>query len=120
MQNMDEGKKCSAEHCKEMKGGKKHKYGKKNNISLKDFKDVQNTKQYKSEMKKIIAKATEAKTEVNEKVRAIASLLKSEVEKQVTFAAGTKLSASAATRTSNIEFCSAIGAILKSKDKVRK
>ena len=100
-----------------MKSGKKSgKYGKMHNISLKDFKAVKNTKRYKLEVEKNFAKATQDKTKMDEKTSAIASLPKSKVEKQVKFATGTKPGASTVA-SSDIEFKSALGSILKGKDK---
>ena len=118
MQKTDEGKKCSAEHWKEMKDRKKAKYGKKHNISLKDFEDIKNSKHYKSEMKNVVAKATEANAEADEKTDSIASLLRSEVEKQViNVTSSTKSKTNPTDASSDIEFKSALGSILKSKDK---
>ena len=91
MKNTDESKKCSSDHWKEWKKGKKAaKYGKKRNIPLKEFKGVKHTKQYKAEVEKLLANATKEKGEVDEKTSSIASILRSEIQKQVKFTAGTK------------------------------
>ena len=76
MKITEEGKKVSAEHQKEFKKGKKSaKYGKKDNIPLKEFKGIKATKQYKAEVEKIVASATKEKEEVDKKTSAIALLL---------------------------------------------
>lgn len=89
---------------------------------LKEFKGVKHTKQYKSEVEKLLANATKEKNEEDEWTGAIALLLKSEVAKQVKFATDTKpeASAAAAEDSSDNKFHSAIRAILKTKDKVGK
>ena len=69
MKGTDEGKKCSSDHRKEWKKGKKGaaKYGKKQNIPKNEFAGVKKTKQYKADLKKVLAKATEEKEDVEEK-----------------------------------------------------
>ena len=58
MKNTDEGKKCSLDHQKEWKKGKKTaKYGKKRNILKSEFKGVKQTKRYKANVEKLLAKA---------------------------------------------------------------
>ena len=117
MKNTNEGKKTSAEHQKELKKGKKGtKYGKKRNIPLKEFKGIKNTKRYKAEVEKIVSRATKEKAEVNEKKSTIASLLRSEVEKQVKFTTG-KLPGNPTVSLSDTKFESVLGSIFKSKDK---
>ena len=117
MKNTDEGKKCSLDHWKEWKRGKKAaKYGKKCNIPAKEFKGVKHTKRYKAEVEKIVANAAKEKAKVEEKTSSIASILRSDIEKQVKFATGTKPS-NPTVASSEIDFESALGFIFKSKDK---
>ena len=80
------------------------------------IKGIKNTKRYKAEVEKIIANATKEKAEVDEKTSTIASLLRSEVEKQVKFATRTK-PGNSTVASSEIEFESALRSIFKSKDK---
>ena len=76
MKNTDEGKKCSLEHWKEWKKGKKAaKYGKKRNIPKNEFAGVKKTKRYKADLEKVLAKATKEKEDVEEKTSEIASIL---------------------------------------------
>ena len=117
MKSTDEGKKCSSDHWKEWKKGKKAaKYGKKRNIPKNKFKGIKQTKQYKADVEKILAKAAKEKGEIDEKTSSIASILQSKIQKQVKFAAGTKLS-NPTVASSKMEFANALGSFFKSKDK---
>ena len=76
MKGTNEGKKCSLDHCKEWKKGKKTaKYRKKRNIPKSEFNGVKQTKQYKADVKKLMAKAAKEKDEVEEKTSKTASIL---------------------------------------------
>ena len=58
MKSTEEGKKCSSDHRKEWKKGKKGaaKNGKKRNISKAKFAGVKKTRQYKADVEKLLAK----------------------------------------------------------------
>jgi len=117
MKNTDEGKKCSSDHRKEWKKGKKGaKYGKKRNISKAGFAGVKKTKQYKADLKKVLAKSTKKDQEGTDKVSEIASILQSEIQRQVKAANGSK-AASLSVASSEIDFESALGSLFWSKDK---
>ena len=58
MKTTKDGKKCSSDHRKEWKKGKKGaKYGKKRNISKAEFAGVKKTKRYQADLKKVLAKS---------------------------------------------------------------
>ena len=109
MKSTDEGKKCSLDHQKEWKKGKKTaKYGKKRNIPKSGFKGVKQIKQYKADVEKLLAKAAKEKDEADEKTSKIASILQSEIQKQIKFATGTKPLAPTVA-SSKMEFKNALG-----------
>ena len=119
MKDTEAGKKCSADHRKEWKKGNKKsaKYGKKRNISKAEYAGVKKTKRYKADIKKALAKANEEKEEVGEKANEIASILRSEIQRQVKFASGTKPgAANPSVALSEIDFESALGSLFRSKD----
>ena len=118
MKNTDEGKKCSSDHRKEWKKGKKGaaKYGKKRNIAKNEFAGVKKTKQYKADLKKVLANATKEKEDGADKASEIASILQSEIQRQVKAANGSK-PASPSVASSKIEFKNALGSLFQSKDK---
>ena len=117
MKSTDEGKKCSSDHWKEWKKGKKTaKYRKKRNIPESEFKGVKQTKRYKADVEKLLAKAAKEKGEADEKTSKIASILQSEIQKQIKFATGTK-PLNPTVASSKMEFASALGSFFKSKDK---
>ena len=119
MKSTDEGKKCSSDHRKEWKKGKKGtaKYGKKRNISKAEFSGVKKTRRYKADLKKALANATKEKEDVGEKTSEIASILCSKIQRQVKFASGTKPAAAPSVASSKIDFESALGSLFWSKDK---
>ena len=117
MKSTNEGKKCSSDHRKEWKKGKKTaKYGKKMNILKSEFNGVKKTKQYKADVEKLLAKAAKEKGEADEKTSKIASILQSEIQKQIKFATGTKLTAPSIA-SSKMEFKNALVSFFQSKDK---
>ena len=117
MKRTDEGKKCSSDHSKEWKKGKKAaKYRKKRNISKSEFAGVKKTRQYKADVEKLLAKATKEKEDIAEKASKIASILQSEIQRQVKAANGSK-AASLSVASSEIEFKNALGSLFQSKDK---
>ena len=60
MKTTDEGKKCSSNHRKEWKKGKKSsKYGKKRNISKDEFAGVKKTRRYKADLKKSFSESNQ-------------------------------------------------------------
>ena len=90
MKNTDEGKKCSSDHRKDWKKGKKAaKYRKKRNISKSEFAGVKKKRRYKADVEKLLVKATKEKEDGTEKANEIASILQSEIQRQVKFANGT-------------------------------
>ena len=117
MKSTDEGKKCSSDHCKEWKQGKKAaKYGKKRNIPKSEFAGVKKTRQYKADVEKLLAKATKEKEDVAERASKIASILQSEIQRQVKFVSGSKPPAPSVA-SSKVEFKNALGSFFQSKDK---
>ena len=119
MKSTYEGKKCPSDHHKEWKKGKKTaKYRKKRNIPKSEFAGVKKTRRYKADVEKLLAKATKEKEDVAEKASKIASILQSEIQRQVKFASGTKPAApSPSVVSSEIEFKNALGSLFQSKDK---
>ena len=116
MKSTDEGEKCSLDHHKQWKKGKKGaKYGKKRNISKAEFAGVKKTRQYKADIKKALAKAKENE-EGADKSSEIASIIQSEIQRQVKAANGSK-AASPSVASSEIDFESALGSLFWSKDK---
>ena len=120
MKSTDEGKKCSSDHRKEWKKGKKGavKYGKKRNIPKNEFAGVKKTKRYKTDLKKVLANATKEKEEGADKASEIASILQSEIQRQVKAANGSK-PAAPSVASSEIEFKNALGSLFQSKDKTK-
>ena len=117
MKTTEDGKKCSSDHRKEWKKGKKGaKYGKKRNISKAEFAGVKRTRRYKADIKKMLAKSSKENEEGTEEASKIASLIQSEIQKQVKFASGTKPPAPSVA-ASEIEFKNAFNSLLRSKDK---
>ena len=106
MKNTDEGKKCSSDHRKEWKKGKKGaaKYGKKRNISKAEFAGVKKTKQYKADLKKVLAKSMKDEDEGSDKASDIASILQSEIQRQVKATNGGKQATAPRVASSKIEF----------------
>ena len=119
MKDTEAGKKCSADHRKEWKKGNKKpaKYGKKRNISKAEFAGVKKTRQYKADIKKALAKAKENE-EGADKSSEIASIIQSEIQRQVKAANGTK-PADSSVASSEIEFKNALGSLFQSKDKTK-
>ena len=92
--------------------------GKKRNISKSEFAGVKKTRRYKADIKKALAKANEEKEEVGEKTSEIASVIRSEIQRQVKFASSTKpAAANPSVASSEIDFESALGSLFRSKDK---
>ena len=75
------------------------------------------TKRYKADLEKVLAKAAKEKGDVEEKTSKIASILQSEIQRQVKFASGTKPAAAPSVASSEIEFKNALGSLFQSKDK---
>ena len=120
MKSTNEGKKCSLDHRKECKKGKKGaaKYRKKRNISKAEFAGVKKNRQYKADVEKLLAKATKEKEDRAEQASEIASILQSEIQRQVKAANGSK-SAAPSVASSEIEFKNALGSLFQSKDKTK-
>ena len=118
MKSTNEGKKCSSDHRKEWKKGKKGatKYGKKRNISKAKFAGVKKTRRYKADVEKLLAKKEKEKEDGADKASEIASILQSEIQRQVKAANGSKV-ASPSVASSEIDFESALGSLFRSKDK---
>ena len=118
MKSTEEGKKCSSDHRKEWKKGKKGaaKYGQKRNISKAKFAGVKKTKQYKTDVEKLLAKKEKEKEDGADKASEIASILQSEIQRQVKAANGSK-PAALSVASSKIEFKNALGSLFQSKDK---
>ena len=106
------------DHRKEWKKGKKGaaKYGKKRNISKAEFAAVKKTRQYKADVEKLLTKATKEKEYGAEQASEIASILQSEIQRQVKAANGTK-PAAPSIASSKIEFKNVLGSLFQSKDK---
>ena len=99
------------------KGNKKPaKYGKKRNISKVEYAGVKKTRQYKADIKKALANATKEKEDVGEKTNEVASIIQSEIQRQVQAANGGKPSVPSVA-SSEIEFKNALGSLFQSKDK---
>ena len=116
MKDTEAGKKCSADHRKEWKkqNKKSAKYGKKRNISKAEYAGVKKTRRYKADIKKALAKANGEKEEVGEKTSEIASVIRSEIQRQVKFASGTKpAAANPSVALSEIDFKSALGSLFR-------
>ena len=118
MKSTKEGEKCSLDHRKEWKKGKKgtSKYGKKRNISKAEFAGVKKTRRYKADVEKLLAKKEKEKEDGADKASEIASILQSEIQRQVKAANGSK-AASPSVASSEIEFKNALGSLFQSKDK---
>ena len=118
MKGTNEGKKCSLDHCKEWKKGKKTaKYRKKRNIPKSETAGIKKTRRYKADVEKLLAKATNEKEDVVEKASEIASILQSEFQRQVKFLNGTKPPAAPSVASSKMEFKNALGSFFQSKGK---
>ena len=120
MKDTEAGKKCSADHRKEWKKGNKKsaKYGKKRNISKAEYAGVKKTKRYKADIKKALANATKEKEDVGEKTNEIASIIQSEIQRQVNASNGGK-TAGPSVASSEIEFKNALGSLFQGKDKLK-
>ena len=67
--------------------------------------------------RKVLAKSTKEDEEVTDKTSEIASIIQSEIQRQVKFASGTKPTAAPSVASSEIEFQSALNSLFWSKDK---
>lgn len=89
---------------------------KERNIPKSKFKGVKQTKRYKADIEKLLAKAAKEKGEVEERTSVIASILQSKIQKQVKFTTGTK-PAALNVALSEMEFKNALESFFQSKDK---
>ena len=102
------------------KGNRKPaKYGKKRNISKVEYAGVKKTRRYKADIKKALANATKEKEDVGtDKANEIASVIQSEIQRQVNAANRGKVAA-LSVASSEIEFKNALGSLFQSKDKTK-